>query len=188
MKKAKLRRSRGFFTSEVLAFLLVALLIAFFLGLLHMLFFSLVLLCAYTLIHLLNKQRQEETKLLAKTKALAGARLCFIRKLITLAYEADKDSFHRKFLASVRVEELRAAGVVEVHHEMLNEKIHYHMTEEDNRKALTEKDIELCCLLLHGFSYPQLTVVYNLKSVNYAYTKRHRLKTKLDLLGLGDAL
>lgn len=188
MKKAKLGRSHGFFPPETFLFILAALLIIRFFGLIYLLFFLLVILCVYVLIHLIETQRREQTKLLKQMKALADARLFFIKKLITLAYETDNTLFHKKFKAAVCIKQLREAGIVVVSHDTLNKRIRRHIDERTENKLLTDNDIELCCLLLYDFSPPELTVIYDLKSIQSSYMKRHRLRNKLETLGLSDVI
>jgi hypothetical protein len=184
MKNTKLGRGRNLFLPEAILFLCAALLILSLFGPACALFFLLVLLCFYVLYHLLDRHRREQTRLLITTKALANARLLFIRRLITLSYETDKELFHRKFRAVVCVGELRKAGIVQVHHTHLGEKVCRYINDKGTKRVLTAKDIELCCLLLHGFSPVELTVIYNLKSIGNAYIKRYRLRNKLCSLGI----
>ena len=188
MKKTKLGRSSSFSSPEAFLFILSSLLIAWFFGLLYMLFFLLVLLSVHTLIRWLNKHYYEQERQLAKVGQLAEARLALIRRLITFAYETETELFHKKFCQAISIKELLKAGVIDVDHDHLNKKIRDHIADEQMKKILTDRDIELCCLVLQGFSPSEITMVYSFKNIHSAYMKRHRLKGKLESIGLNDVL
>lgn len=51
--------------------------------------------------------------------------------------------------------------------------------QQANLQGISRKDVELFALILGGFSNRELKVIYQLKELEYVYTKRYRLKKRL---------
>lgn len=105
------------------------------------------------------------------------ARLAFIREIAQIAFNYGHDNalFRKKVFEVLSVDSLVEKDVVKMEESILEED----MREALKERKLSDKEFELCCLLEHGFSKEELTVILGLNNTNSIEVKKSRIKKKV---------
>ena len=99
---------------------------------------------------------------------------------LAFTYGHDLETFHKKFVEMVNVENLKRYKVIEVSEQALKDDAH---GLDIDPAHLNQKELEMYCLTKCGFTSREMAVIYGIKSINSIYVKKCRLKKKLGLSG-----